>query len=338
MKNSLMVMVTLLIFQCSYMHARPYKQTPEEARMCEYFCPSEMANLPISDWKNPTYEDYVLIQKHLRRRLDRILSLPTSQRYFHPDFEGWITYRMGRVQLVDTPNNMPSMTVVYINGDPSRKDKCVICYGSYNNAGRDYIQGINYIIKALKAFNFNGHFIYRIGGWPNLKGDRLKFADVPYAFKPFFFEEVRDMGYKRILWLDSASIPVKNLDPVFSIMDQFGCCFFAQGIMSQQKKDMLNYVFRALRISPQGQFLDILSQVVGFNLNNPRAARLLDRWIEAATQKIPFLEPSGDQFSFGLLVHEANLLQGLLPETYYQEGTPTNFNINSGTVILHNYG
>lgn len=324
-----------LLLSCSIIVAA--KRSPDEHRIRTYFCSPPMESLAVSDWRNPTYNDYVLIQTHLKAKLANILANSPAAKCFDEDLEGWITYRLGRVQLIDTENNLPSLNVVHINNNPNKKDKCVICYASYNNAGRDYIQGIDYLIKSLRAFNFDGHFIYRIGGWPNLEQDRLKHADVPYAFKPFFFEEVRNMGYKKILWLDSASIPVKSLDPIFTFIEREGCCFFGFSIMSSQKVEKLRYVLRSLGIPEKKRYLDILTQVVGFDLDNPRASELLNRWIEAATRKVPFLEPSGDQVSFAFLAHELNLLNGTLPHQYYQEGRPLNFSHNAETIILHQY-
>jgi len=310
-----------------------------EERIRDHFCPPDMANLPISDWKNPTMDDYFIIQQHLNKRRSMLFELPDDQKCFEPNLEGWIRYRLGRLQLVDTYENPPQFEVVYINNNPAKKDKCIICYAGYsNNSGRDYVQGLNYLIKSLKKFGFDGHLIYRIGGWPSLQRDRLKLADVPYAFKPLFFEEVRDLGYKKILWLDSAAMPVKSLNPLFKFMEKHGCCFFAQWPMPQESLDQLEYVARSLNITKRSGFKAVLTQIVGFDLDNPKAAHLLDRWIKAAEKKVPFLEPSADQFSFALLAHELDMLPCVLPNHYYEEGGPRNFRRkHSATIIFHQY-
>jgi len=220
----------------------------------------------------------------------------------------------------------------------------VICYGSYNKdwwtnktGDRDYMKGIAFMIESLKASNFDGHFIYRIGGWPSLKRGRLKFADVPYAFKPFFIEEVRDLGYKQVLWLDSASMPVRSLDPIFDFIKAQGCCFFNYGTMSQDKIHMVSHVLRSLGLPVKNFYHDIVTQVVGFNFDNKKASRLLDLWVEAATRKVPFIEPSADQVSFAFLVDHLNLLNGMLPNHYGEEGRPGYFRVRPGTIIFHQY-
>lgn len=323
-----------------------YRNLDEENRIRIFYFSPEVTSLPISDWQNPTYEDYLLIQKYFKSNLTRVLEQPVSSRPFdtdrlNNDMFGWVTYRLGRLKLIDTPDNLPSLQVDYLGNDPNQREKCIICYAGYNmpGTGRDYRKGLEYILKSLKYFHFKGHFIYRIGGWPNLKNDRLKYVDVPYAFKPFFFEEVRDMGYKEILWLDAAAVPIKGVDPLFDQMERFGCCFFSQGKMSPQYLIDMEYVRRALGISGNN-YLALLSQVVGINVNNPVANELLDRWIQAAERKVAFLEPSGDQLSFSFLVNELGLLQGQLPHTYYVEGANKDFypqRRNREAIILHQY-
>ncbi len=176
------------------------------------------------------------------------------------------------------------------------------------------------MIHKLKRSNFDGHFLYRIGGWPNLAKGRLKFADVPYAFKPFFCEEARDLGYKKILWLDACTFPAKSLDPIFEFLGRKGCCFFAQmWEFSLELMQERGYVMRSLGFNPRRAYRDISSRVVGLNMDHPNGVKLLNGWIQAAEKKVPFLEPSGDQLSFATLVNEYRLLDCELPRNYWQE-------------------
>jgi len=304
-----------------------------------YFFPSDVTSLPISDWKNPTIDDYFIIQKYLNKRAATIAAKPAGPKCFHKEIEDWICSRLARLQLVDTYENPPQFNILYINNNPEKKDKCVICYAGYNDAyPRDYRKGIKSLIKSLKKFGFDGHLIYRVGGWPSLQRDRLKLVDVPYAFKPFLFEEVRDLGYKKILWLDAAAMPVKSLEPLFDVMTKYGGCFFAQGPMPMSSSYGWRYVMRSLGLKKNKGFLDIVTQVVGLDLDHPGAVRLLERWIEAAEKKVPFLQPAPDQFSFALLAHELDMLRGELPDHFYEEGKPLDFKRrNPSAIIFHQY-
>lgn len=325
-----------------------FSDLAEENRFKEHFLSPPLESLNISDWKHPTHEDYNLIQQHLKNKLLRILASPESSRPFGSErlnsgngLHGWITYRLGRFKMIED-NKEPIYKVEYLNNDPKKKDKCIICYASYNMGGsdRDYAKGIDYIKKSLIASKFEGHFIYRVGGWPNLKQGRLKYADVPYAFKPFFFEEVKNLGYKRILWVDSASVPVKSVAPIFKFMKKNGCCFFSNGPMGSQEIKDKSYVIRALDLPERDQYTHVLSQVVGFDLNDKKAAKLLKLWIKGAKRKVPFLEPSADQLSFAFLVNELGLLKGKMPDDWCLEGPSLNFTLPKqypNCIIYHQY-
>ena len=233
---------------------------------------------------------------------------------------------------------MPKLHVDFLGNDPEKKDKVIICFGSYKNADRSYEQGISYLKKSLEHFNFDGHFIYRIGGWPGLKNGRLKYANVPYSFKPFFFEEMRDLGYKKILWLDSASIPLTSTDGLFEHMEKHGCCFFGNSIMGKDKIEYLEHVMESLDIPKGLNHWDIVTQVVGLDVDHPIANDLLNQWIKGATKKVAFLEPCGDQSSFALLVTKLGLTSGKFSQRSY--GMSRNFKVprkKPATYIYHNY-
>jgi hypothetical protein len=230
MKEALMKSFNIIVL---FLFCRAVFASEIEDRLKNCFFNPPIESLDIADWEHPTIADYWKIQRFFKQKLTGIIEKPISERPFYTDylnteFYGWLTYRMGRLKLIKDEEEMPSFHTVYFNNDPEKKDKCVICYAGYPSPGseqRNYTLGIDLIIQSLKKHNFDGHFIYRIGGWPNIQKGRLRYADVPFAFKPFLFEEVRDLGYKKILWLDSSCVPVKSLDPVFNWIETYGLCF-----------------------------------------------------------------------------------------------------------------
>ena len=46
--------------------------------------------------------------------------------------------------------------------------------------------------------------------------------DNPYAFKVYAFKKAIELGYKKILWLDSSVFAIRNISPVFDIIDEEG--------------------------------------------------------------------------------------------------------------------
>lgn len=365
-----------------------FADTPEEEKIRKHFLYPEVDTLPISNWINPTFEDYKIIQDHITNNFTQGIKrhlLPSEQnsanisdwdnptpsdrtklqqilvKHFHRTplshfkcFENsnphgdhvcwWTLYRLGRCRIIDTEDNMPIYETVYINNNPDKKDKCVLCYASYPMPGsldRNYPKGIKLMIEALKASNFDGHFIYRIGGWPNVQKGRLKYADVPYAFKPFFLEEARDLGYKKVLMLDASSMPVRSLDPIFHFIEKHGCAFFIYGKMNNQSIPDKAYILRSLGITKKNiQYQQIGGQLIGFDFSNKKASQLFDRWVNAAEKKVPFLSPEPAQFSLALLIYEFNLQNANLPREFLMEGKPKDFTAwkkNKHCIIYHQY-
>lgn len=329
---------------------RAVEHTTQEKLRSHFFLP-QITSLDVSDWQNPTVKDYQLIQTFIREKVKRLVDAPLEARPFENDFlntefYGWITYRMNRREFVGYGDDAPPpiREVVYFNNDPENKNKCVICYASYycpeTGGDRNYMQGITAIIRALKKHGFDGHFIYYIGGWPNLKKDRLKYADVPYAFKPFFFEEMKELGYENVLWIDACTVPVKNLDPIFAFIKQHGLCYFRYG--RDIPWDEFNRAYHLLMpsIDFNMSYHSIISQVVGINLNDDRGSRLLAEWIKAAEGKVPFLQ--SDQPPFGFIVNNLRYTHGQLPyscmvETPCGTGDFAYWNTNSDAFFYHQY-
>lgn len=51
-------------------------------------------------------------------------------------------------------------------------------------------------------------------------------SEIPYQFKPYAIQKVREMGYTSVLWADSPILAVKPLDAVFQHIEREGYIFF----------------------------------------------------------------------------------------------------------------
>lgn len=326
-----------------------FAQEDLEQKIRNYFFTPDVTTLSIVDWLNPTPEEYFLIQNFLKQKVRSIVDIPLKNRIFNDDelnydFHGWVTYRMNRGCLAKDAVQEPEFCINYLNNDPNNKDKCVICYASFPSGSpvRDYPKAMQNLLQSLQKFKFNGHFIYQIGGFPNVKKGRLKFADVPFAFKPFLFEQARDLGYKNILWLDVCCLPVKSLNPIFQFIEEKGLCFYSYNSIFHRRKfnEGYPYIIPFIDIDSLSKCEQISSQIIGINVQNAEANHLLDRWISAAERKIPFL--LSDEPPFAILVNHLNLLRGRLPAYYYIE-TPCNtgnfcyWERNPQAIIYHQY-
>jgi hypothetical protein len=112
----------------------------------------------------------------------------------------------------------PVFKIVHLNNSSDKKN-CVVLYASYNSP---YPENVLRIISALEEKGFDGHVIYRIGGYPNLKNGSLKTIHVPYAFKICALQEAYLLGYQNLLWIDCSMIPIRDLKPLFEIIETRG--------------------------------------------------------------------------------------------------------------------
>jgi hypothetical protein len=93
------------------------------------------------------------------------------------------------------------------------KENCIVTVG----IGNWYPKGIERLRNSLEG-RFDGDFVSftdYLPGWPNHN-------IVPYAFKPYAFEEMRSRGYKNVMWMDASFWAIKNLDTIFNIIDRRG--------------------------------------------------------------------------------------------------------------------
>ncbi len=328
-----------------------------QERLKDYFFSPSVTSLNVSDWYNPTIEDYRLIQEFLHQRGHALASAPLSVRPFgtrflndNDGFYGWLMYRFRRYDLNnlvgDGQTTLPERHIIYCNNDPNSKKNCVICYitaqkdAADPNLARDYTRGIEYIIESLKKHNFDGHFMYYIGGWPGLEKGRLKYVDVPYSFKPFLFEEARDLGYENVLWLDACCVPVKNLDPIFEFLEKNGVCFPLESWEFPWNEMNLGYKLLMPFIDTSKRYIKIYTQFIGLNMKDHRATQLLDAWISTAEDKIPFLQ--SDEPPFVFLANELNLMHGILPRELFLQGKYStgdfeHWRKNDRTILYHQY-
>lgn len=93
--------------------------------------------------------------------------------------------------------------------------KCIISFA--NERGR-YKESLSRLEESLKG-NYDGDFLGFIGeesvGSP-------KHLDNPYAFKVYCWLKAIEQGYTQILWIDSSCFAIKNLNPVFDVINKEG--------------------------------------------------------------------------------------------------------------------
>lgn len=112
--------------------------------------------------------------------------------------------------------------------------------------------------------------------------------DVPFAFKPFCFGQVR-RERQLVLWMDASCIAVRSLDPLFQRIATHGYLLFKNGrhkVGEWSSDDALAF-FGMSREEAMG-IDEVYAAAIGLDLSSPIANRFLDLWHDAARAGLPF--------------------------------------------------
>ncbi|MGE5196231.1 MAG: hypothetical protein ACM3JI_02750, partial [Anaerolineae bacterium] len=248
----------------------------------------------IEDIYHPTLEDYRFIQNFLTYgKRDRLEQL------------GDMFYRARNVRIVgDKPEQFPQSGSVAVNCDENERENCILLYATFN---QNYPNGIRRLLHLLMESDFQGHVLYRLGGWPNVEGGSLVLAHVPYGFKVSFLKEALRLGYKRALWLDVSIIPLVSLNTIFKMIKEKGCFIMGNDRMVGPYMNRQAAAFFGLNLSQTLQVPSCSAGVFGIYFSNPIGKNLLERWHYAACDKDAFFSARSDQSALSLILHQLGI-------------------------------
>lgn len=132
----------------------------------------------------------------------------------------------------------------------------------------------------------------------NFKGELFIFTDEeqvpcplhtqnPYAFKTFIFERVKNLGYKKILWLDSSVYLIKNIDNIFELIEKDGYLMQEAGhyVGTWANDKCLNY-FNINRDEAMNMLMYGNAGLLGLNFDNQVANEFFNKWHQASKDGI----------------------------------------------------
>ena len=215
--------------------------------------------------------------------------------------------------LIDPSNNTTVQAgCLEVNSKKTDRENCIILYSSFN---RKYPLGLKRLIKTISRSDFQGHLHYRIGGWPNTLAGDLLLAHVPFAFKVCFFREMQQLGYKRVLWLDSSILPWVSLNKIFDLIQERG--FFVQanshdvGIyMNEDSARFFN-----LTLDDCYKIQSCSAAILGIDFTNPKTSTIIDSWYNAAKDPYAFFSARSDQNALSIIIHQLGLSDLMWPAT-----------------------
>lgn len=267
----------------------------------KYLLPAK-EKISLENWTNPSIEDYKIIQDYLSnapRPELQYLNFPGSD---------WREKRIRNFKII-TENQNPEFHVQFFNNDLNDKKNCIVTYITFNEA---YRESLNNLIDQLSKIGFNGHLIYRIGGWPYTEGNSLDLFDVPYAFKIFSLLEAKRLGYKNCLWLDACFYPIQRLDPIFEHIDKYGVFFHGRvGARYDSTGHIQEFATLALGNISLSEFLKlnaVTTTAIGLDVTSDRGKEILDKWLDMAKNKLGFLSFIPEMAPWYILVPHLDLL------------------------------
>ena len=185
------------------------------------------------------------------------------------------------------------------------RENCIICYASFNS---NFAKKIKRLSKRLKESGYKGHFLYRIGGFPDIKGGSLKLIHVPYSFKVCLFREAQKLGFKKVFWMDTSFKPLKNFDALFEMIKKNG--YFISSLngyslrMRASKK-----VKDAFSLSDEEMLSirEIASGLIGVDFSQQTGRDIIDKWYKAAEDLDPYLSPRPEQSAIAAIIYKMGL-------------------------------
>ena len=255
-------------------------------------------------------EDYVEIQKRLAQidihsMLAEKYESECRQRNFIPfhDLFARCTKSLRQTLIDPEKGFFPQKELVKINNGSNR---CVVCSASFTGKYPNYIKTI---IQGLTETGFNGYFLYYIGGWPNPTGREIRYVAVPYCFKIFAMVEAHQLGFNHVLWIDSACYPLKNIEPLFDIIEKDGALLN----WYPPSSDKWRFLFpetRELLFNLTGvnvvRAKYINSIVMGIKMDSPEAKRFVQKYYELVELGTPFLSCFPEEFVFTAIINDGN--------------------------------
>ena len=146
---------------------------------------------------------------------------------------------------------------------------------SYAKNGREAYESALDRNKAEAIKYFDGDFMYLKGDLPK---DCKPHSEVPYQFKPKLFKEAYDLGYRKILWLDSTICVTRDLSPIFDKMSKTGVVAF-HNLGHDLNKWISGIAANNIGIDLTENPYQIMACVVGFDLDTEKGKRIFDKWL-----------------------------------------------------------
>jgi hypothetical protein len=250
-----------------------------------------------------THEDWQVLQQKLR-----MIDLAPLLQQNYPQDQGYTTFedflqrcsRGIRQTFIDPAKGLFPQKSLEKIGEGG--DLCIVSYASYDGLYPEFIQA-NAI--ALEAVGFNGYYLYAIGDFPNPTDQSMQFVGVPYSFKMGMMLEAKKLGFTKVLWIDSAVMPLRDPTPLFDWVEKTGALFLDTASFST----LWRYIFPStVQLLKELTGTDVLRSrhvwgaIFGLKLNTSEASSFIDAYYQFAGLGFPFISCYPEQFVFSAII------------------------------------
>lgn len=141
--------------------------------------------------------------------------------------------------------------------------------------GAWYPKGQKRLIESLKQ-HFNGDIKIWKDKWPN-----ANYEYFPYNCKASALEEAIKLGYKKIFWMDCSVWAIKDVQPLFDIIERDGYYFINNGYnCAQTCSDDCLRIFDVTRDEAEGM-KEVATTIFGLDLSKEHAFNFAKAFIQA---------------------------------------------------------
>lgn len=158
---------------------------------------------------------------------------------------------------------------------------CIVCVATGN-----YSKGLNRLEKSLKGNNYKGDILFFTDSLPK---DSPMHEESPWGFKPFAIREAISKGYKKVLWLDSNMVCIRNPKKIFKKIQNDGyytMCSYSNTLGEWCSDIVLNNL--GLEREKAFSLFEVSPQCLGINADNDVAISFLEEWCKYALDGISF--------------------------------------------------
>lgn len=257
----------------------------------------------ISNLHAPTVEDYKKIETYLKEGKRPYLDI---LRKCEVKNEGRLE-RIYDFKLLGPEGELPIVVKRSVKLKEHTKQRCILVFASYNSA---YADKAWQLMADIESCGYSGNVWMRIGGYPNLENDGIKICHVPYAFKVAFLKEAQLAGYKEVLWLDTAIHPLTDLETIFESIQLNGYYFTTVCTLKENHPFHLAIPSNAMGISTDlhNQIPHLSSGIIGLNMTNDKALKLLSDWHKETEKVIPCMNWFPEELSLSIVAWKLGIV------------------------------